>query len=212
MIQKNLLPFLVVAGLISNLPAGAQETLGTLEMSGSQQLAYPLGSADPVVELTYVDGFIDSDDRIRTTVLVEGTSEQPVYVVEIYRPPYMKEAGLFRSEISEEEFRRLMRSFGSEEVLSSSPEAFDEAINAQVTSSPTLDTSIVGTHGARVQIDLRIANESIGLPTPDIRSLSVPSQSLQAVARIEQKAPRDVASGVLALEGLIRSKKLERIE
>jgi hypothetical protein len=105
-----------------------------------------------------------------------------------------------------------MRSFGNDAVLRLSPDALDRALNAEAAPSPTLGLIQDGSHGAQVQINIRIANEAAGVPDPDLRSLSVPSESLQTVARSASKAPRDIASGVLALEGLVQSKKLERIK
>ena len=191
--------------LLSPIPLAAPELLTTAD----QQITLPIGAAAPVIELTYVGGFIDSDDRIRTRVFVEGDANAPRYVLESYRPAYMKDAGTFRSEISEDAFNRLLQSFGNEGVL-----ALPEAdLNAQVRAQATTQPGIVeaDTHNASVQVDFRLGSRGT-LSQPDLRSLKMQTRSLQDFARSDTVAPRNIANGVLALEGLVRSTDLERIE
>lgn len=197
----------------------AQNALGQtapvfLTTDDDLRLYVPLGVESPVIELTYVGGFIDSDDRIQTRVFVEGDASAPRYILEVYRPAYMKETGTFRSELTEDEFNRLLRSFGSESVLSVPQEELSNNVRAGVVATQEPSLTDVGTHDARVQIDFRLSSQTgAGSATqPDLRSLAMPTSALEVAARAKPAVMRNIASGVLALEGLVRLKTLERVD
>ncbi|WP_428925815.1 hypothetical protein [Marinibacterium sp. SX1] len=183
-------------------------------MAGAdQRVSVPVGTETPVIALTYVGGFIDSEDRIRTRVFVEGNADARRYVLELYRPAYMKDAGTFRTELTEAEFNRLLRSFGDENVLAVQQEELLDSVRAEVAArGPGL--VLDDTHDARVEIEFRLAGETAagGMLAPDLRSLAVPTSALEVAARAQPSALRNVASGVLEIEGLLRLKTLERVQ
>lgn len=194
--------------------AMSQNETGFLFTDNDLQLAVPLGVERPVIELTYVGGFIDSDDRIQTRVFVEGDATEPRYILEVYRPAYMKEAGTFRSELSEAEFQRLLRAFGNKNVLEVPQADLSSQVNAEATAAQGPGFVDVDTHNAQVQIDFRLGTQT-GLEAstaPDLRSLKVPTSALESAARAEPVVTRNIANGVLALEGLVRLKEMERVE
>lgn len=194
--------------------AMSQNETGFLYTDNDLQVAVPLGVELPVIELTYVGGFIDSEDRIQTRVFVEGDASEPRYVLEVYRPAYMKEAGTFRSELSEAEFQQLLRAFGNKNVLEMPQADLSNQVNMEAMAAQGPDILDEGTHDAQVKIEFRLGPqtgmESSTPPAP--RSLSVPTSALQSAARAETVVTRNVASGVLTLEGLVRRKELERVE
>ncbi len=160
-----------------------------------------------ILDLSYTGGMIANPDPT-PFIRVFGNGK-----VIIHYPAYMKKAGDYTLQLSQEELDKLLKNFATEELLTA-PESIEAmAVTAITQAGPS---ELPGDHGVKtnvkVNLDRVVPADTTRAPLTDVKTvISIQSAAIEAGAGAPIQPLQNFSIGVKELEGLANRTDLVKL-